>query len=226
MDAAQYPVLSVLRRRNLGELHERFQKQYCSMYGNPKSFIPLLHGCGRCIEACIVKLTRNKLFMDWQNSTYANRKQYLRPISGQIHDVTLVAHNKQSFFIPRRISPLTVSSLNFPLIGMARDPSHPPLTPGNEKIEVTIMKQGIVTEYMHNMKPGSYMGIWGAAILEGATCEKFSTRRFLLMGCGCGFAPYPFTYCKSCEQSRLALESDSCYGSLEEIRGLHLQTLY
>jgi len=30
-----------------------------------------------------------------------------------------------------------------------------------KSIEVTVMKTGYVTEYMHNLRPGAYMGIRG-----------------------------------------------------------------
>lgn len=65
-------------------------------------------------------------------------------------------------------------------------PSSSPLV--KDKLEVTIMKTGYVTEYMHNMKPGEYMGIRGP-FGRGYPVEKFHDKEVLILGGGCGFAP-------------------------------------
>ena len=65
-------------------------------------------------------------------------------------------------------------------------PSSSPLV--TEKLEVTIMKTGYVTEYMHNLKPGVLMGIRGP-YGRGYPVEKFYGKEVLILGGGCGLAP-------------------------------------
>lgn len=65
-------------------------------------------------------------------------------------------------------------------------PSSSPLV--KDKIEVTVMKTGYVTEYMHNLKPGVYMGIRGP-FGRGYPVERFHDKEVLILGGGCGFAP-------------------------------------
>ncbi len=68
-----------------------------------------------------------------------------------------------------------------------------PFTPSSspiitDKLEVTVMKTGYVTEYMHNLKPGAYMGIRGP-YGRGYPVEKFYGKEILILGGGCGLAP-------------------------------------
>jgi NAD(P)H-flavin reductase len=65
-------------------------------------------------------------------------------------------------------------------------PSSSPLI--TKQIEVTVMKTGYMTGYMHNMKPGGYMGIRGP-FGRGYPVEKFYNKEVLILGGGCGFAP-------------------------------------
>lgn len=65
-------------------------------------------------------------------------------------------------------------------------PSSSPLI--KEKIEVTVMKTGYVTELMHRMQPGEYMGIRGP-YGRGYPLEKFYGKEVLILGGGCGLAP-------------------------------------
>lgn len=65
-------------------------------------------------------------------------------------------------------------------------PSSSPLI--TDQLEITVMKTGYVTEYMHNLKPGDYMGIRGP-FGRGYPVEKFYDKEVLILGGGCGFAP-------------------------------------
>jgi NAD(P)H-flavin reductase len=65
-------------------------------------------------------------------------------------------------------------------------PSSSPLV--TDQLEVTVMKTGYVTEYMHNLRPGDYMGIRGP-FGRGYPIEQFSGKEVLILGGGCGFAP-------------------------------------
>jgi NAD(P)H-flavin reductase len=65
-------------------------------------------------------------------------------------------------------------------------PSSSPLV--SDKLEVTVMKTGYVTEYMHALKPGVFMGIRGP-YGRGYPIEKFFGKEVLILGGGCGLAP-------------------------------------
>jgi NAD(P)H-flavin reductase len=65
-------------------------------------------------------------------------------------------------------------------------PSSSPLI--SEKLEVTVMKTGYVTEYMHKLKPGINMGIRGP-YGRGYPVEMFYGKEVLILGGGCGLAP-------------------------------------
>ncbi|MDP4223567.1 MAG: FAD/NAD(P)-binding protein [Bacteroidota bacterium] len=65
-------------------------------------------------------------------------------------------------------------------------PSSSPLI--KDKLEVTVMKTGYVTEYMHELKPGVYMGIRGP-YGRGYPVNNFYGKEVLILGGGCGLAP-------------------------------------
>ena len=65
-------------------------------------------------------------------------------------------------------------------------PSSSPLI--KDKLEVTVMKTGYVTELMHKMKPGEFMGIRGP-YGRGYSLDKFYGKEVLILGGGCGLAP-------------------------------------
>jgi len=65
-------------------------------------------------------------------------------------------------------------------------PSSSPLV--TEKLEVTVMKTGYVTDIMHLLKPGVFMGIRGP-YGRGYPVEAFFGKEVLILGGGCGLAP-------------------------------------
>jgi NAD(P)H-flavin reductase len=65
-------------------------------------------------------------------------------------------------------------------------PSSSPLI--TDQLEVTVMKTGYVTEKMHNLQPGAFMGIRGP-FGRGYPIERFFDKEVLILGGGCGFAP-------------------------------------
>jgi NAD(P)H-flavin reductase len=65
-------------------------------------------------------------------------------------------------------------------------PSSSPLV--TEKLEVTVMKTGYVTEFMHHLKPGAIMGIRGP-YGRGYPVSNFFGKEILILGGGCGLAP-------------------------------------
>lgn len=65
-------------------------------------------------------------------------------------------------------------------------PSSSPLI--TDVLEVTVMKTGYVTGYMHDLRPGAYMGIRGP-YGRGYPVDKFHDKEVLILGGGCGLAP-------------------------------------
>jgi len=74
----------------------------------------------------------------------------------------------------------------FLIIKISFTPSSSPLV--TEMLEVIVMRTGYVTDYMHMMKPGAYMGIRGS-YGRGYPVEKFFGKEVLILGGGCDFAP-------------------------------------
>lgn len=65
-------------------------------------------------------------------------------------------------------------------------PSSSPLI--TDRMEITIMKTGYVTEKFHNLKPGEVLGVRGP-FGRGYPVEKFYGKEVLILGGGCGLAP-------------------------------------
>jgi NAD(P)H-flavin reductase len=97
--------------------------------------------------------------------------------------------------------------------GVGEAPFTPSSSPHiDDKLEVTVMKTGYVTEIMHNLKPGAFMGIRGP-YGRGYPVERFLGKEVLILGGGCGLAPirsllYALEYVKD-KLERVML----CYGS-------------
>jgi sulfhydrogenase subunit beta (sulfur reductase) len=68
MDACQYPGFERVAGGEdaLSELHNRFRNRYmCKYVWKPSKFSsPACTGCGRCIDACIGKISKNEIFME------------------------------------------------------------------------------------------------------------------------------------------------------------------
>ena len=65
-------------------------------------------------------------------------------------------------------------------------PSSSPLI--TNRLEITIMKTGYVTEKFHNLKPGAVLGMRGP-FGRGYPVEKFFGKEVVILGGGCGLAP-------------------------------------
>jgi len=77
--------------------------------------------------------------------------------------------------------------LTYPGLGEAPfTPSSDPREP--EKIEITILKTGKVTDRLHGAQPGEILGLRGP-FGKGYPVEKFNDREVLLVGGGVGLAP-------------------------------------
>ena len=89
-------------------------------------------------------------------------------------------------------------------------PSSSPLV--RDKLEVTVMKTGYVTEYMHMLKPGDEMGIRGP-YGRGYPVEYFHGKEVLILGGGCGFAPIRSLIYSLIAISDKLKKVTLCYGS-------------
>lgn len=89
-------------------------------------------------------------------------------------------------------------------------PSSSPLE--TKQIEVTVMKTGYVTEYLHNMKAGETLGIRGP-FGRGYPVEKFHDKEVLILGGGCGFAPIRSLLYSLVAISDKLKKVTLCYGS-------------
>jgi len=68
-----------------------------------------------------------------------------------------------------------------------------PFTPSSshyisEEMDITIMKTGFVTEYVHKAQPGDRVGLRGPYGTR-YPLEKFAGKDLLILGGGCGLAP-------------------------------------
>ncbi|MCU0455902.1 MAG: FAD/NAD(P)-binding protein [Bacteroidales bacterium] len=89
-------------------------------------------------------------------------------------------------------------------------PSSSPLV--RDMLEVTVMKTGYMTGYMHDMKPGEYMGIRGP-FGRGYPVERFFDKEVLILGGGCGFAPIRSLLYNLIAISDKLRKVTLCYGS-------------
>ena len=89
-------------------------------------------------------------------------------------------------------------------------PSSSPLV--SDMLEVTVMRTGYMTGYMHNMKPGDDMGIRGP-FGRGYPVEKFYDKEVLILGGGCGFAPIRSLLYNLIAISGKLRKVTLCYGS-------------
>mgnify|MGYP001038302320 FL=1 len=75
------------------------------------------------------------------------------------------------------------------LDGLGEAPFTPSSSPFiTEKLEVTIMKAGYLTEKFHNLEPGATLGIRGP-FGRGYPVDRFFGKEVLIVGGGCGLAP-------------------------------------
>jgi NAD(P)H-flavin reductase len=89
-------------------------------------------------------------------------------------------------------------------------PSSSPLV--KERMEITIMKAGYVTEKIHRLKPGVIMGIRGP-YGRGYPVDEFLGKEILVLGGGCGFAPLrSLLYNLEAEKEKIK-KVTFCYGS-------------
>ena len=120
-----------------------------------------------------------------------NNKNIYKPITAKLTDVIDESSSIKTFvLIPEEeFSFKTGQFIELSVDGIGEAPFTPSSSPlVTERLEVTVMKTGYVTELMHMMKPGGYMGIRGP-YGRGYPVENFFGKEVLILGGGCGLAP-------------------------------------
>lgn len=99
------------------------------------------------------------------------------------------------------------------LDGIGEAPFTPSSSPSvKDRIEVTIMKAGYVTEKIHQLLPGEVLGIRGP-FGRGYPVEEFYGKEVLILGGGCGFAPLRSLLYNLMEEKEKLDGITLCYGS-------------
>ena len=93
-----------------------------------------------------------------------------------------------------------------------------PYTPSSspyvkDKMELTIMKAGYVTEKMHNLEPGKILGIRGP-FGKGYPIEKFYGKEILILGGGVGLAPLRCLILTLLEEEEKFKKINICFGAI------------
>lgn len=120
-----------------------------------------------------------------------NGRNIYRPIKARLTEVIEESPLIKTFvLIPEEeFSFGTGQFIELSVDGIGEAPFTPSSSPQiKDKLEVTVMKTGYVTEIMHNLKPGAFMGIRGP-YGRGYPLEKFFGKEVLILGGGCGLAP-------------------------------------
>ncbi|HLP71902.1 MAG TPA: FAD/NAD(P)-binding protein [Bacteroidales bacterium] len=144
-----------------------------------------------------------------------NGKNIYKPLKARLTDVITESPLIKTFvLVPEEdFSFRTGQFIELSVDGIGEAPFTPSSSPlVKERIEVTIMKTGYVTEYMHNQKPGGYMAIRGP-YGRGYPVEKFFGKEVLILGGGCGLAPIrSLLYALEAVKAHLR-KVTLCYGS-------------
>jgi NAD(P)H-flavin reductase len=120
-----------------------------------------------------------------------DKRNIYKPVMAELTDVVDESPLIKTFFLrpAERFSFETGQFIELSVDGIGEAPFTPSSSPlVTENLEVTIMKTGYVTEYMHHLKPGVLMGIRGP-YGRGYPVSKFIGKEVLILGGGCGLAP-------------------------------------
>jgi len=120
-----------------------------------------------------------------------NNNNIYKPIQARLTDVIEESPLIKTFvLIPEKeFSFKTGQFIELSVDGIGEAPFTPSSSPlVTDRLEVTVMKTGYVTEYMHMLKPDIKMGIRGP-YGRGYPIEDFYGKEVLILGGGCGLAP-------------------------------------
>jgi len=150
-----------------------------------------------------------------ENRLMTTIRNIYKPIKARLAEVIEESPLIKTFvlFPEERFSFKTGQFIELSVDGIGEAPFTPSSSPLiTEKIEVTVMKTGYVTDYMHNLSPGIYMGIRGP-FGRGYPVERFFGKEVLILGGGCGLAPIrSLLYALESIRGKL-IKVILCYGS-------------
>ncbi|MFH1046229.1 MAG: FAD/NAD(P)-binding protein [Candidatus Omnitrophota bacterium] len=118
-------------------------------------------------------------------------KNPYRPIEAEVLEVIPETPSIKTIrFQPKeQISFATGQFVEITIPGVGEAPFTPSSRPAVKDImEVTVMKVGRVTEYVHQLKKGDTIGVRGP-FGRGYPLDEFRGKEILVVGGGCGFAP-------------------------------------
>jgi NAD(P)H-flavin reductase len=121
----------------------------------------------------------------------ADNASLYRPIKARVDKVITESPTiKTLVLIPEsEFSFKTGEFIELTLNGYGEAPFTPSSSPlETRRLEVTVMKTGYVTNKIHELKAGEYVGIRGP-FGRGYPLEKFHGKEIIIVGGGCGFAP-------------------------------------
>lgn len=119
-----------------------------------------------------------------------NKRLYM-PVMAKIENVVEETYNIKTFFIrPEYPIPFKAGQfVELTVPGLGEAPFTPSSSPAiAEKMEITIMRVGRVTEKLHAMKPGDEVGVRGP-FGQPYPLEGYHGREVLVVGGGVGLAP-------------------------------------
>jgi NAD(P)H-flavin reductase len=121
----------------------------------------------------------------------ADTANIYRPLRARLEEVIEESPLIKTFvLIPEREFVFSTGQfIELSVDGVGEAPFTPSSSPHvTDKLEVTVMKTGYVTNIMHQLKPGAVMGIRGP-YGRGYPVSNFEGREVLILGGGCGLAP-------------------------------------
>ena len=145
----------------------------------------------------------------------SDKTNIYKPIKAKLLEVITESPTIKTFVLEpeQEFSFKTGEFIELTVDGIGEAPFTPSSSPlETKKIEVTVMKTGYVTEYLHNMKAGEILGIRGP-FGRGYPVEKFHDKEVLVLGGGCGFAPIRSLLYNLMAISDKLRKVTLCYGS-------------
>ncbi|MCK5243365.1 FAD/NAD(P)-binding protein [bacterium] len=119
-----------------------------------------------------------------------NYKLYL-PTAAILEKVEAETHNIKTFFLkPAEPIPFLAGQfVELTIPGLGEAPFTPSSSPAvQDRMEITIMRVGTVTERLHALQPGAQIGIRGP-LGQPYPLENFKDKEVLIVGGGVGLAP-------------------------------------
>ena len=138
-----------------------------------------------------------------------------KPLRAKLVDVIDESPTIKSFVLEpeREFSFATGQFVELTLDGLGEAPFTPSSSPlVKDRMEITIMRAGYITEKIHRLKPGVVLGIRGP-FGRGYPLDELFGKEILVLGGGCGFAPLrSLLYNLEAEKDRIR-KVTFCYGS-------------